>query len=313
MIRIATHEPQPAVTRREGEGKRALITGLRGFTGYYLERELAAAGYRVFGTAMPGEATGPDVFPVDLCNRDALAAVVEQVQPDVVAHLAGIAFVPHVNAEQIYRVNVAGTRNLLEALAGVAHPASAVLLASSANIYGNASVPVIDERVAPAPANDYAVSKLAMEYMARLWMDKLPIVIARPFNYTGVGQGENFLLPKIVAHFKRRAPRIELGNLAIARDFSDVRMVAASYRRLLATAPAGEAFNVCSGHSHSLANLIDMMSDIAGYRIQVCVNPAFVRSNEVQSLVGSNAKLRALIGAPEQPPLVETLRWMYEA
>jgi nucleoside-diphosphate-sugar epimerase len=298
---------------REGEGKRALVTGLRGFTGHYLARELTDAGYRVFGTVLPGESTGPDIFTVDLCDRAAVAAMVEQVQPDVVAHLAGIAFVAHQDAEQIYRVNIVGTRNLLEALAGARHQPSSVLLASSANIYGNASVPLIDEKVAPAPANDYAVSKLAMEHMARLWMDKLPIIIARPFNYTGIGQSENFLLPKIVSHFRKHAGRIELGNLAIARDFSDVRMIANSYRRLLAAKPAGEAFNVCSGHSHSLASLIDMMSDIAGYRIEVRVNPAFVRANDVLTLTGSNAKLQRTIGPVVPTPLVETLRWMYKA
>jgi nucleoside-diphosphate-sugar epimerase len=312
MNRMATQEV-PALAEREGQGRRALITGLRGFTGYYMARELADAGYRVFGTVMPGEQTGPDIFTVDLCDRAAVASMVAEVQPDVVAHLAGIAFVAHVNAEQIYRVNVVGTRNLLEALAGAPHRPSSVLLASSANIYGNADVAVIDEGVPAAPANDYAVSKLAMEHMARLWMDRLPITIARPFNYTGLGQSENFLLPKIVAHFRKRAPCIELGNLAIARDFSDVRTVARSYRRLLAASPAGEAFNVCSGQSHSLGTLIDMMSDIAGYRIDVQVNPAFVRSNDVLTLVGSNAKLRAVIGEVEQPPLAETLRWMYEA
>ena len=297
---------------REGEGRRALITGLRGFTGHYMERELLDAGYRVFGTAMPGEETAPDVFAVDLCDRAAVAAMVEQVQPDVVVHLAGIAFVGHGDAEQIYRVNVAGTRNLLEALAAARHRPTAVLLASSANIYGNASVPFIDENVAPAPANDYAVSKLAMEYMARLWMDRLPIIIARPFNYTGRGQSENFLLPKIVSHFRRKAPQIELGNLAIARDFSDVRMVAHSYRRLLAAAPAGEAFNICSGRSHSLSGVIDMMSEIAGYRIEVRVNPAFVRANDVLTLTGDNAKLASVIGPVQTRPLSETLRWMYE-
>jgi nucleoside-diphosphate-sugar epimerase len=313
MNRMATQELTPAAGAREGEGKRALVTGLRGFTGHYLAQELTDAGYRVFGTVLPGEPTGPDLFPVDLCDRAAVAAMVEQVQPDVVAHLAGIAFVGHQDVGQIYTVNVAGTRNLLEALAAARHQPSSVLLASSANIYGNASVPVIDEKVAPAPANDYAVSKLAMEYMARLWMDKLPIIIARPFNYTGIGQSENFLLPKIVSHFRQHAQRIELGNLAIARDFSDVRMVATSYRRLLAVAPAGEAFNVCSGRSHSLANLIDMMSDIAGYRIEVQVNPAFVRANDVLTLSGSNAKLQRAIGPVASAPLVETLRWMYEA
>lgn len=313
MERMATDDIPAFIGGREGEGRRALITGLRGFTGYYMARELTAAGYRVYGTVMPGEELGPDIFAVDLCDREAVARMVDEVQPDVVAHLAGIAFVGHANVDLIYRVNVVGTRNLLEALANGKHRPTSVLLASSANIYGNASVPVIDENVPPSPANDYAVSKLAMEYMARLWMDKLPITIARPFNYTGVGQADNFLLPKIVSHFRRNENRIELGNLAIARDFSDVRMVARAYRRLLAVAPSGEAFNVCSGSSHSLANLIDMMSEIAGYHIDVHVNPAFVRANDVLTLSGSNSKLTAVIGQLDPTPLSETLRWMYLA
>ena len=313
MAGLSTHDLAGGAGLREGEGKRALITGLRGFTAQYVAHELAAAGYRVFGTMMPPAAREGDTFPVDLCSRADVFAMVEEVQPDVVVHLAGIAFVAHNDAEQIYRVNVVGTRNLLDALAAVRHRPSAVLLPSSAHVYGNAAVPVIDEDVALAPANDYAVSKLAMEYMARLWMDKLPIIIARPFNYTGRGQSENFLLPKIVSHFRRRAPQIELGNLAIARDFSDVRTVASSYRRLLAAAPAGEIINVCSGKSHSLSEVIDMMVSIAGYRIEVQVNPAFVRANDVLSLSGSNARLTALIGPVAPLPLIDTLRWMYEA
>jgi nucleoside-diphosphate-sugar epimerase len=239
--------------------------------------------------------------------------VVADVQPDVVAHLAAISFVAHGDVEEIYRVNVVGTRNLLEALAVANRRPRAVLLASSANIYGNASVPVIDESVPPAPANDYAVSKLSMEYMARLWMDRLPIVITRPFNYTGVGQAPQFLLPKIVSHFQRGERVIELGNMDVERDFSDVRMVAKAYAALLAKAPRGRVFNICSGRAVSLREILRMMAEIAGYEIEARVNPAFVRANEVKRLQGDASALRAEIGAWDPIPLRETLQWMYLA
>ena len=307
---------------REGAGKRALVTGLHGFTGHYVAAELAAAGYAVTGTAAPGHAAragaaalpgAPRTIEVDLTDRAALAAAVRDVQPDVVVHLAAIAFVQHSDVEQIYRVNVVATRHLLEALAALDKKPSAVLLASSANIYGNSELEVLHEDVPPAPANDYAVSKLAMEYAARLWMDKLPIIIARPFNYTGVGQADNFLLPKIVSHFRRKAADIELGNLHVWRDFSDVRVVAACYRALLAAAPAGQVFNVSSGKAYSLGEALRMMEDIVGYRINVHVNPAFVRANEVVRLTGDNRRLAGVVGAIEALPLEQTLRWMYQA
>jgi nucleoside-diphosphate-sugar epimerase len=152
-----------------------------------------------------------------------------------------------------------------------------------------------------------------MEYMARLWTDKLPITIVRPFNYTGVGQHDNFLLPKIVSHFRRGDKAIELGNLAVARDFSDVRMVVKAYRRLLAASPAGQVFKVCSGAAHSLDDVLSMMARIAGYRIEVSVNPAFVRAKDVLRLTGSNARLQGAVGPLEPVPLEETLRWMYQA
>jgi nucleoside-diphosphate-sugar epimerase len=297
----------------EGDGKRALITGLGGFTGRYLAPELRAAGYRVFGKAVPHEAPGGDGGGVDLCDRHSVARLVAQVQPDVVAHLAGVAFVGDPDVERIYNVNILGTRNLLDALAALRRRPRAVLIASSANVYGNATSGVIDERVPPAPSNDYAVSKLAMEHMAQLFGDRLPIVIARPFNYTGVGQAENFLLPKIVSHFRQRAHHIDLGNLSIARDFSDVRTVALKYRRLLAASPAGQAFNVCSGRAYSLASVLGMMARIAGYEIDVRINPALVRANDVLTLVGSDDKLCSVIGPIAPIALDDTLRWMYQA
>lgn len=293
------------------EAPRALITGLRGFTGFYVAQALAGDGYEVYGTAHGSELAGDRVYHVDLCDPTALQRVIDTVQPQVVAHLAAISFVAHGDADAIYRVNVIGTRNLLAALASLDEKPQAVLLASSANIYGNAQVALIDESVQPAPANDYAVSKLAMEYVARLWMDQLPIVIARPFNYTGVGQAPNFLLPKIVGHFQRGEKRIELGNIEVERDFSDVRMVAQAYARLLRKVPAGEVYNVCSGVTWSLKAVLAQMAEIAGYEIEVHVNPTFVRASEVQRLQGDCGKLKQAIGAFEHISLQETLRWMY--
>jgi GDP-6-deoxy-D-talose 4-dehydrogenase len=294
------------------DAPRALVTGLGGFTGRYLAQSLQAAGYRVFGTSHGAESAGPDTYRVDLTDRAELARVVADVQPDVVAHLAAIAFVAHGDADAIYRTNVVGTRNLLEALANLPRRPKAVLVASSANIYGNAAVEIIDESVEPNPANDYAVSKLSMEYMACLWTDKLPIVVARPFNYTGVGQSPQFLLPKIVGHFQRGERVIELGNIDVERDFSDVRRVVDAYRRLLQLAPAGGVFNVCSGRAVSLKAVIAMMEQIAGYEIEVRVNPAFVRANEVRRLQGNAARLQSVVGPLEDIPLESTLRWMYD-
>lgn len=293
------------------DAPRALVTGLSGFTGHYVARELEAAGYRVYGTSFGAVDGAADIVQVDLCDREGLARAVAAVEPEVVVHLAAISFVAHGDVDAIYRTNIVGTSNLLDALSRLPQLPKAVLLASSANIYGNAAVEIIDETVAPNPANDYAVSKLSMEQMARLWMNRLPIIITRPFNYTGVGQAEKFLLPKIVSHFRRGDRVIELGNIDVERDFSDVRMVAQAYVRLLGRAPAGEVYNVCSGAATSLKAVVSMMEEIAGYTIEIRVNPAFVRASEVQRLQGDPSKLIADVGALRQISLKETLSWMY--
>lgn len=291
---------------------RVLITGVQGFTGRYVAAELERHGWDVWGIgSQPGNM--PRYYCADLTDGVAVRTVVECVRPDAVVHLAAIAFVAHGDADALYRVNLLGTRHLLAALAQGPNSPQCVLLASSANVYGNATEGVLTEAILPQPANDYAVSKLAMEYMAQLWRDKLPIVVARPFNYTGVGQSSSFLLPKIVSHFQKRASVIELGNLHIARDFCDVRAVATAYRRLLEVRPRGHTVNVCSGRLHYLDEVLAMAQTLTGHRIKVEVNPAFVRANEVKALCGDASLLRRLIGDWDSPPLEHTLRWMLEA
>lgn len=288
---------------------RVVITGIQGFTGHYMSAEMTNAGYEVFGLGVdPCDAK--NYFQADLNDKTTLAKVFEQIKPDVVIHLAALAFVGHGDANGFYQVNLLGTRNLLEVLASAHHQPQAVLLASSANIYGNRSEGILSEQILPDPANDYAVSKLAMEHMARLWMNRLPIIITRPFNYTGVGQAENFLLPKIVAHFKQKAAVIELGNLDVWRDFSDVRSLVSAYRRLIEAKAFNQTVNVCSGKVHSLREVIALCEKITHHKIDIQVNSAFVRPNEVKTLCGDATLLRNLIGDWQTHDLEDTLRWM---
>lgn len=289
--------------------KRVLVTGSEGFTGRYMVAELLATGYEVFGMGSHSS-KAPHYMQADLTDAGTLRRTLSEVQPDVVIHLAALAFVGHGDPNAFYQVNLQGTRNLLEAIDVCGKKPDSILLASSANVYGNQAEGVLNESTSPAPANDYGVSKLAMEYMAKTWLSRLPIIIARPFNYTGVGQAENFLLPKIVSHYRRKAEVIELGNLDVWRDFSDVRGVTEAYRKLIEKRPIGEVFNVASGTAYSLREVLALCSDITGYELEVRVNPDFVRAGEVKMLCGDASKLRSAIGQWQAPDLKETLQWM---
>ncbi len=287
--------------------KVALVTGANSFTGRYLVPLLQQRGYQVHdGSAVQGSE------PLDLCRPAALREQVLAAAPDVVIHLAAISHVAHGDIDQIYQVNLLGTRHLLAALAELPKRPQAVLLASSANIYGNTEAEHIAEEQPAAPANDYAVSKLAMEQMARLWLPKLPITLTRPFNYTGRGQSSNFLLAKICEHFRRKAEFIELGNLDVARDFSDVRDVVQAYADLLDCATAGQTVNICSGQIYSLRQVLAMCQEITGHQMEVRVNPAFVRASDVYKLGGSRARLNGLTGAKRLYSLRQTLEWMLQ-
>jgi len=278
-----------------------LLTGTDGFTG----RHFAAM----------AQAAGHDVLPLqaNLTDCAAVQAEVLIAAPDAVVHLAAISFVCHADDNAFYAVNVVGTTNLLAALAQLPKRPHRVLLASSANIYGNCTQSPIAEDQPPAPVNHYAMSKLAMEHMARTYADRVPLVITRPFNYTGPGQDVNFVIPKLVEHFAQRAPSIALGNLHVEREFNDVQMVCSAYLKLLQQGALGETYNVCSGQPYTLQHVINTLTRITGHQIQVEVNPAFVRANEVHRLCGSPAKLQASIGSLEYPPLEATLRRMLES
>lgn len=275
-----------------------LLTGADGFTGLHFVTAAQACGYDVHS------------LQADLTDKEGLKAEVAQLAPEVVVHLAAISFVGYADESAFYAVNVLGTLNLLDALAAQAQPLRNVLLASSANVYGNCDKSPITEAQVPAPVNHYATSKLAMECMARTYLDRLPLFFVRPFNYTGLGQAESFVIPKLVKHFARRAEAVELGNLHVEREFNDVRFVCEAYLRLLQKGKSGEVYNVCTGNPVTLKSVIAELQQITSHQLQVKVNPSFVRNNEIHRLCGLPAKLEGCIGNFSYPTLKETLQWM---
>ena len=289
-----------------------LITGGAGFTGRHLIEAANQKGYRCIAMVQHEGPEAPAAFDTvvaDLLDPASLEQAILEVKPDYIVHLAAISFVAHGNAAEIYQVNQLGTINLLEAIRKNAPEIKKVLIASSANIYGNTAALPITESVPSAPVNHYGMSKVTMELATRLYTD-LPIVLSRPFNYTGCGQSPNFLIPKIVNAFKAGKREIELGNLDVSRDFSDVRDVVAAYLRLLAADIAAPAYNVCSGIATSLLSVIEALNDLAGYDIQVSINPDFIRSDEIKTLYGSPTLLEAAIGNYRNYALTDTLAWM---
>lgn len=270
-----------------------LLTGADGFTGRHFAKQAIDAGHQI----VPLRA--------DLTDQATLRTEVLDAQPDAVVHLAAIAFVGHADVGAFYAVNVVGTTNLLDALALLPTPPHRVLLASSANVYGNSDQSPLSETHPPAPANHYAMSKLAMEYMAKTYADRLNLVIIRPFNYTGRGQDVNFVIPKIAKHFVEKAAAISLGNLDVEREFNDIQLMCDAYLCIMEHGVPGETYNVCSGHTYTLREVIATFEQLTGHRMAIEVNPAFVRQNEVHRLCGNPDKLNALlsgcgIGLPER-------------
>ena len=273
-----------------------LITGAKGFTGLYLKDAAHNAGLRVVELAS------------NLNDVEALEKEVAAAKPDFVAHLAGISFVASKDHEAFYRVHALGTSNLLQALTKLQNVPKKILLASSATVYGNSANHLSVEDQVLTPIDHYATSKVAMEEMAKTFFNRLPIVIARPFNYTGPGQKGNFLIPKLVDHFAKRKPFIELGNLNIEREFNDVNMICEAYLKILDLGKANEIYNVCSGHARSLQFVMDTLKKITGHDIEIRVNPDFVRASEVHRMVGNPKKLQNLLvsnGLILQIPVLE--------
>ncbi|APD87555.1 hypothetical protein BM527_16470 [Alteromonas sp. Mex14] len=287
-----------------------LVTGASGFTGRHFIELAEHRGHECIALSS-GQNSDVGELQADVSDKDSLVTALRGVEIDAVVHLAAISFVAHGDIAEIYSTNTVGTANLIDVIQDNAIKPVHYLVASSGNIYGNANILPITEDTPFNPANDYAASKCAMEMALNARSNDCAITIARPFNYTGKGQAEHFLVPKIVKAFKSKQGEIELGNLDVARDFSDVRDVVNAYLKLLEAKVTG-TFNICSGKAVPLSQVLQFTEALTGHKLNVRVNQSLVRSNEVKTLYGSDDKLQQAIGSYRHHNLENTLAWMLE-
>lgn len=275
---------------------KALITGAEGFVGRHLTDHLIACGDSVIGV---DRSNGPDLL--DPSGLDDLLAA---VSPDVVYHLAGWSDIgaSWKHPRSAFEANATGTLNLLQAC--IAHGRPRVLAVSSADVYGTvtpADLP-LTEQSPFRPVTPYAASKIAADQLAlQAWLGfGLEVIRVRAFNHLGPGQSVGFVAPAIADRIARNeregTSTVAVGDLTPRRDITDVRDVVRSYRLLIEHGVAGEAYNVCTGIDHSIAEIAEMLISMASIPMRLVDDPDLHRPVEIPVLRGDPGKLRAATG-----------------
>ncbi|WP_263147297.1 GDP-mannose 4,6-dehydratase [Pseudomonas sp. RIT-PI-AD] len=290
--------------------KSLFVTGLTGFVGRSLQRFLDEddRGWRLIDAQAR----------YDLLQPDSLDAALGETCPDAVIHLAGQTFVPESfrDPARTLEINLLGTLNLLQALKRRGF-AGTFLYISSGDVYGKVEedqLPVREEQI-PCPRNPYGVSKVAAELLCRQWSYAEPwrIMVARPFNHIGAGQGESFVIPSVAQQIARmrlglQAPRLEVGDIDVSRDFLDVRDVLGAYFALLERGENGGIYNICSGREYIIRDLIQRMAALSGVDLEIVQDPARMRRAEQRRVCGSFERLHDVTGWQPTLSIEETLK-----
>lgn len=282
--------------------KGILITGGGGFVGGYLRAHLEALGEHVwtgvFHDGVYNGAPGAGRVKLDVRGGAAVHAVFRDLRPREVYHLAGVTRPAQGKLADFYDVNFRGALNVLEAAAEVG---AAVLVVSSAYVYG-AQSGALAETTPPNPVNHYGASKIAAEFASLPYARSGGRVVrVRPFNHVGPGQSPDFLLPSLVQQLARieagqLEPTLKLGNLSSVRDFTDVRDVVRAYPKLLREGENGEVYNLASGRGVSVRELVDTVLSRVQQDVRLEVEPARLRNTDIPELVGNADKAQAAIG-----------------
>jgi len=306
---------------------RVLITGITGFVGSHLaELFLSQSDVKVFG-AIRWRSKKSNILHIeerltlvecDIKDGSSVRKMIEQIVPDQIYHLAAQSFVPtswHAPTETI-STNILGTLNVFEAVraTGINPP---ILVACSSEEYGMVhenELPVTEENPL-RPMSPYAVSKVAADLLSyQYYMSyQLPVLRTRAFNHTGPRRGEVFAtsnFAKQIAEVEagKRAPVIYVGNLKAKRDFTDVRDIVKGYSLAVEKGIPGEAYVLATGRSWAIGEVLNMLLDLSGLKVEIKEDPARMRPSDVPNLLGDAGKFRRQTGWKPEIPLEKTLQ-----
>lgn len=290
--------------------RRLLVTGAGGFVGRHVSQAVDRGAFGDVEVVEPPKGW-------DIRDNVAVSDFVEEVRPDHIIHLAAQSFVPRSfeAPRETFETNCIGTLNLLQALKNVRF-SGRLLYVSSGDIYGRVpedQLPVNEARW-PEPRSPYGASKVAAEQLCLQShrSDGLDVLIARPFNHVGPGQGAQFVLPALAHQVVaiadgKQVPVIDVGDIDSTRDFTDVRDVVAAYAAMLARGMAGETYVVGSGVERRIRDLLEAMCRIESVTVEIRQNPAKMRPTEQRRMVADATKLRRDTGWAPLTPMETTL------
>jgi GDP-4-dehydro-6-deoxy-D-mannose reductase len=305
---------------------RALVTGAAGFAGSHLTGFLIQDGFETYGTdlserslrALPDAVRKAQLVACDVRDREGIGRIVSGVAPDVVFHLAGVASVLQCerNPTLTIETNIVGSCNLLDAVRDNT-PEARTIVVSSSEVYGKVmpeQLP-LGEDAPVKPANFYGVTKASVELLSKLYVTRygMDVVILRPFNHIGARQSPAFVCADFASQIAKMErglipPRMDVGDLTVERDFTDVKDMVRGYVLAARRGRSGETYNLCSGTGHRIEEVLNTLLGHAKVPIEVHHDPAKLRGSEIPVLVGTADKVARETGWYPEIPLETTLR-----
>lgn len=300
---------------------RVLVTGVEGFVGRHLVAHLGAVGSDVIGAVRSVDTVSAELriplHALDITDRDAVRGLVADVRPTHIVHLAAVSSVRWSleHSEETQRVNVGGTRHVLDAAAALPAPPRTLIIGSGEEYGPNDGQPLPELPLAALrPASPYAESKVAAERL----IEETPAYQAfalrtRSFPHFGPGQRTGFVTADVASQLVeiergRRGPVLRVGDTDVVRDYTDVRDVVRAYVLLLDQGVPGEVYNVCSGRGRRIRELLDSLVAHSGLSVRIEQEKSRIRPSEIHVLVGDNTKLRAATGWSPVITIEQTLR-----